>query len=109
MARCPSCLASIPFTVPLKNLFLSKRDPRARRFICPACGKTAYLSLAAQFLSVAFIVGGGTASAVWMLTSPSLRKQPWFGETAIFVPLFGNFFIFYYLWWKLVAKLRDFV
>ena len=107
MARCPSCLASIPFAAPLRHLFMRKGDPRARLFLCPGCGKTASLSRAAQFMSILFIVVCSTTSAVWMLTNPWLNQQPWFGPATIFVPLFGNFIIFYCVWWKFIAKLQN--
>ena len=107
MARCPDCKELMPISVALKNILRNRYDRRAQIFTCPGCRKDLKLSIGAQVLSVIFIVSGGTITSVWMLMSPWVSRQPWFGPVAVGTIIILGFSISYYLWWRFVAKMRN--
>ncbi len=108
MAICPSCRESLSFSSCLEKLFLSRRNPRVRVYVCKACYGESELSLGIFFLSIPIVVM--MALAVFLSVLPLEPYKPlWRSSTGVFIVialLFLAFFLAYYVWWRLFAKLR---
>ncbi len=108
MALCPSCLESLPFSSCLEKVFLSRRNPRVRVYVCQACHRESELNLGMSFLSIPMVVMMALAmflSVVSMESRQPIRHHS-MGVFMVMVWLVLTFFLAYYIWWRLFAKLR---